>query len=184
MITVPGRDWRLLAPCRHADPELFFPVSASGPSLDQVTHAKVICAGRPVRRQCLPFALDTRQDYGVWGRHERARAPPTGKESTYQDLTPPRSAATRIAPPGPPARPHYRNSRHSSKRRRGVEVVRDPYTFLRNSSDSAFLGSGRGKASWADDACRNSEISARSPRTASPARPAGSRWTPGISSGG
>jgi WhiB family transcriptional regulator, redox-sensing transcriptional regulator len=66
-MTIPGRDWRLLAPCRYADPELFFPVSASGPSLAQVTQAKAICAGRPVRRQYLAFALDTRQDHGVWG---------------------------------------------------------------------------------------------------------------------
>jgi Transcription factor WhiB len=52
--------------CRHADPELFFPVSPSGPSLDQITQAKAICAGCPVRQQCLAFALDTRQDHGVW----------------------------------------------------------------------------------------------------------------------
>src|SRR5260370_34888561 len=74
MITMPGRDWRLLAACRHADPELFFPVCASGPSLDQVTQAKAICAGCPGRRQCLAFALDTRQNHGVWGgmsEHER-----------------------------------------------------------------------------------------------------------------
>jgi WhiB family redox-sensing transcriptional regulator len=70
-----------LAACRHADPELFFPVSASGPSLDQVTQAKAICAGCPVRQQCLAFALDTRQDHGVWGgmsdqeRRPRARKP-------------------------------------------------------------------------------------------------------------
>ena len=67
MITIPDRDWRQLAACRHADPELFFPVSASGPSLDQITQAKAICAGCPVRRQCLAFALDTRQNHGVWG---------------------------------------------------------------------------------------------------------------------
>jgi WhiB family transcriptional regulator, redox-sensing transcriptional regulator len=67
MITIPDRDWRLLAACRHADPELFFPVSASGPSLDQVMQAKAICAGCPVWRQCLAFALDTRQNHGVWG---------------------------------------------------------------------------------------------------------------------
>jgi WhiB family redox-sensing transcriptional regulator len=66
-VTIPGGDWQLLAACRRADPELFFPVSRSGPSLDQVTQAKAICAGCPVRQQCLAFALDTRQDYGVWG---------------------------------------------------------------------------------------------------------------------
>jgi WhiB family transcriptional regulator, redox-sensing transcriptional regulator len=76
MITVPGRDWRQLAACRHSDPELFFPVSASGSSLDQVTQAKAICAGCPVRRQCLGFALDTRQDHGVWGgMSEQERRP-------------------------------------------------------------------------------------------------------------
>ena len=67
MITIPDRDWRQLAACRHADPELFFPVSASGPSLDQITQAKAIWARCPVRRECLAFALDTRQDHGVWG---------------------------------------------------------------------------------------------------------------------
>ena len=30
IIAVPDRDWRQLGACRHADPELFFPVSASG----------------------------------------------------------------------------------------------------------------------------------------------------------
>ena len=33
------------------------------------------------------------------GRHDRARAPPTGNENIHQDLTLPRSAATRRAPP-------------------------------------------------------------------------------------
>ncbi|HEV3292850.1 MAG TPA: WhiB family transcriptional regulator [Streptosporangiaceae bacterium] len=74
----------MLAACRHADRELFFPVSASGPSLDRVTQAKAICGGCPVRRQCLAFALDTRQDHGVWAgisEHERrlrATKIPTG----------------------------------------------------------------------------------------------------------
>jgi WhiB family transcriptional regulator, redox-sensing transcriptional regulator len=78
-VTIPDRDWRLLAACRHADPELFFPVSPSGPSLDQVTQAKAICAGCPVRQQCLAFALDTRQDHGVWGgMSEEERRPQAG----------------------------------------------------------------------------------------------------------
>ena len=79
-ITIPGRDWRLLATCRHADPQLLFPVSASGPSLDQLTQAKAICAGWPIRRQCLAFALDTRQDHGVWGGiSEQERGPAHGR---------------------------------------------------------------------------------------------------------
>jgi WhiB family transcriptional regulator, redox-sensing transcriptional regulator len=83
MITIPGRDWRLLAACRHADPELFIPVSASGPSLDQVKQAKAIWAGCPVRRQCLAFALDTRQDHGVWGgKSEEERCPRARKPCT------------------------------------------------------------------------------------------------------
>jgi WhiB family redox-sensing transcriptional regulator len=78
MITIPGWDWRQLAACRHADPELFFPVSASGPSLDQITQAKAICAGCPVRQQCLAFALGTRQDHGVWGGMSEEERRPRG----------------------------------------------------------------------------------------------------------
>lgn len=75
--------WRQLAACRHADPELFFPVSASGPCPDQVTRAKAVCAGCRVKRQCLVFALGTGQEHGVWAgmsnrnsgsRHASAKA--------------------------------------------------------------------------------------------------------------
>ena len=61
------QDWRFLAACRSADPDLFFPVSLSGPSMAQVAEAKAICAGCPVRRECLAFALRTHQVHGVWG---------------------------------------------------------------------------------------------------------------------
>jgi WhiB family transcriptional regulator, redox-sensing transcriptional regulator len=61
------RDWRSAAACRSADPELFFPVSAFGQALEQAAQAKAICARCPVRRQCLAFALRTRQAHGIWG---------------------------------------------------------------------------------------------------------------------
>jgi len=61
------RDWRSAAACQSADPELFFPVSAFGQALKQVAEAKAICARCPVRRQCLAFALRTRQAHGIWG---------------------------------------------------------------------------------------------------------------------
>lgn len=61
------QNWRLLAACQWDDPELFFPVSSTGKSLDQVAEAKAVCARCLVRRQCLEFALETRQAYGIWG---------------------------------------------------------------------------------------------------------------------
>jgi WhiB family redox-sensing transcriptional regulator len=60
-------DWRPLAACQSIDPELFFPVSSTGKSLDQAAEAKAVCARCLVRRQCLAFALGTRQTHGIWG---------------------------------------------------------------------------------------------------------------------
>jgi WhiB family transcriptional regulator, redox-sensing transcriptional regulator len=79
--TIPAQGWRLLAACRDADPDLFFPVSASGPCLDQITQAKAICARCPVRRQCLGFALNTRQDHGVWGGMSEQERRPRAEET-------------------------------------------------------------------------------------------------------
>ncbi len=62
-----GQQWRLAAACRSADPDLFFPVSSAGRSVEQVTQAKKICSGCPVQPDCLGFALRTRQPHGVWG---------------------------------------------------------------------------------------------------------------------
>lgn len=60
-------DWRSRAACLSADPDLFFPISSSGPARDQVAKAKSICAGCQVRRECLGYALATHQIHGVWG---------------------------------------------------------------------------------------------------------------------
>ena len=62
-----GRHWITMAACRSADPDLFPPVSKAGQSLEQIARAKAVCAGCPVRRQCLAFALRTRQVGGIWG---------------------------------------------------------------------------------------------------------------------
>jgi WhiB family redox-sensing transcriptional regulator len=60
-------DWRARAACRDKDPELFYPVGDSGPALLQIAEAKSVCDSCPVRRACLAEALDSGQDYGVWG---------------------------------------------------------------------------------------------------------------------
>lgn len=74
----PGKDWRSAAACQDADPDLFFPVSRSGQLLRQ---AKAICAGCPVWRPCLSYALRTGQ-VGIWGgltEEERRRLPRRGR---------------------------------------------------------------------------------------------------------
>jgi len=60
-------NWRLRAACQSIDPELFFPVSPAGRSLEQVAKAKAVCGRCLVRRHCLAYALQSRQKYGIWG---------------------------------------------------------------------------------------------------------------------
>lgn len=54
----PARDWRSRAACRDSDPETFFPAAEAGPAYErQVAEAKAVCAGCPVRAECLDEAL-------------------------------------------------------------------------------------------------------------------------------
>lgn len=54
--------WRLAAVCAQADPEVFFPeVGTPGKA------AKLVCLSCPVREQCLQWALDHGEWYGIWG---------------------------------------------------------------------------------------------------------------------
>ncbi len=60
-------EWWSLAACQSADPDLFFPISGSGPALGQVERAKAVCAACAVRRDCLRYALAAGPLQGVWG---------------------------------------------------------------------------------------------------------------------
>lgn len=61
-------DWMINAACRGApEPDLWFPISEIGPGAAQVAEAKNVCAGCPVREDCLAFALALGLDYGVFG---------------------------------------------------------------------------------------------------------------------
>ena len=59
--------WRDKAACLHTDPDLFFPVSTTGPALRQMDEAKRIRQACPVRTPCLAWALDQRSSSGIWG---------------------------------------------------------------------------------------------------------------------
>ena len=67
-------DWRAKAACRDKDPELFFPVGNTGAAYQQIEEAKAVCRTCKVIDACLKCALDTNQDYGVWGGLSEDRA--------------------------------------------------------------------------------------------------------------
>lgn len=54
--------WQDRAACRDVNPDLFFPATS-----DPGNEAKRICAGCPVRLQCLRDAKTRREEHGVWG---------------------------------------------------------------------------------------------------------------------
>lgn len=62
-----GDEWRGDAACRDLDTELFFENGLTEPALAQQALAKKICAECPVRVECLEFALQTNQQFGIWG---------------------------------------------------------------------------------------------------------------------
>lgn len=62
-----AQDWRDAAACRGTDPELFYPASEMGPGRRQVEQAKQVCGRCLVREQCLEYALNRGEPYGVWG---------------------------------------------------------------------------------------------------------------------
>ena len=60
-------DWRDNAACRDTDPELFFPIGTTGPAVEQIESAKLVCYQCDAQPACLEFALATNQESGIWG---------------------------------------------------------------------------------------------------------------------
>lgn len=79
----PPYDWTEKAACKGQPRDVFFPE----PGTSAATRAREICVGCPIRRECLEFAIETRQEYGIWGgmnagerqlfENKRARRRPT-----------------------------------------------------------------------------------------------------------
>jgi WhiB family transcriptional regulator, redox-sensing transcriptional regulator len=69
VLTMTDASWTDDAACREpgVDPELFFPVSESGPAAHQIAVAKAICAHCPVTAQCRAWALRAGEPAGIWG---------------------------------------------------------------------------------------------------------------------
>ncbi|MFD3741620.1 WhiB family transcriptional regulator [Streptomyces sp. NPDC058629] len=62
-----SRNWRGSEACRTEDPELFFPKGTDAASMDGADAAVRICRRCPAMEACAEWAIDTRQDHGVWG---------------------------------------------------------------------------------------------------------------------
>jgi WhiB family redox-sensing transcriptional regulator len=54
--------WKRQANCMGVDPDLFFPERGSS-----TREAKEVCRGCVVREDCLEFALNNGEKFGIWG---------------------------------------------------------------------------------------------------------------------
>jgi WhiB family redox-sensing transcriptional regulator len=61
--------WQEDAKCKGGDVEVFYlPFNARMAEKRRlIAEAKKVCAGCSVREQCLNYALDIKEPYGVWG---------------------------------------------------------------------------------------------------------------------
>jgi WhiB family redox-sensing transcriptional regulator len=55
-------DWMRDGLCAQTDPEAFYPAVG-----ENATDARAVCAACPVRSQCLAYALEHDERFGVWG---------------------------------------------------------------------------------------------------------------------
>jgi WhiB family transcriptional regulator, redox-sensing transcriptional regulator len=54
--------WRARAACAGTNPSLFYDAAPA-----TIAAAKAVCSRCDVRAECLAFALETREPFGVWG---------------------------------------------------------------------------------------------------------------------
>ncbi len=60
-------EWRDLAACRDHSRAVFFPAGETGSAARQLELVKNICKSCPVQLECLGYAVETGQRFGVWG---------------------------------------------------------------------------------------------------------------------
>ena len=56
------QSWQQFANCLGVDPDLFFPERGAS-----TREAKEVCRGCVVRGDCLEFALENSEKFGIWG---------------------------------------------------------------------------------------------------------------------
>jgi WhiB family redox-sensing transcriptional regulator len=65
-----GEAWQARAACRGPQASTFFPPTHAERKEERMgreQRAKAICAGCPVRQECLEYAIAIREPHGIWG---------------------------------------------------------------------------------------------------------------------
>ena len=75
--------WFENASCRGMDPDIFY-----GDTRAQTREAKKVCAGCPGQDACLSWAVDTFQEFGVWGGMTSRQRSKWAAGSGRRNLTP------------------------------------------------------------------------------------------------
>ncbi len=88
--------WQVDSLCAQTDPEAFFPEKGGS-----TREAKKICGSCEVRSQCLEYALENDERFGIWGGlSERER-----RSSAAAPDAPTARSATGVGRPGAPPPP-------------------------------------------------------------------------------
>jgi WhiB family redox-sensing transcriptional regulator len=53
--------------CESADPEMFFPPTYGATHRLEIAEAKALCRACGARQECLAFAVDSNEQFGIWG---------------------------------------------------------------------------------------------------------------------
>ncbi len=59
--------WKANGHCVGVDPALFYSEDRGAKGRADAAAARAICAGCPVRLECLAFALANGEEFGIWG---------------------------------------------------------------------------------------------------------------------
>lgn len=62
--------WRNKAACRGMDISVFFPATDEGRTNHhsaEIRKAKEVCRTCPVQKECLSYALNSKERHGIWG---------------------------------------------------------------------------------------------------------------------
>ena len=87
-------DWHDRALCAQTDPEAFYPEKGGS-----TREAKKVCLACEVRDQCLQYALDNDERFGIWGGlSERERRKIKADRRTPDELEQARTIRRRLRP--------------------------------------------------------------------------------------